>query len=68
MQHTSCKLIYTLLPGIVNQVCVVTCQVSFFNFIEILTADIIFYNKRACIGFFGSVSHESTVELENSVH
>ena len=67
MQHTSCKLVYMLLPGIVNRVCMCVCvrvcvcvcvlhiKYFFFNFIEILTADIIFMTKGLALAFSNQV-------------
>ena len=47
--YTSCKLKYTLIPGLVNRacVCVCKCYISsiFFNFTEMLTRNIIFMTK-----------------------
>ena len=40
----SCKLVYTLLPGIVNRVSV--CYISFFKLIEFLTKGIILWQKN----------------------
>ena len=54
MQHTSCKLTYTLLPGIVNRVCVYYISSTFFNFIEILTTDI-FMTKELVLAFSNQV-------------
>ena len=54
-----------------------TYQVSFYIFIAILTTDIIFMTKELLLAFsnqvlmedfFGSVSDDTSVELENSVH
>ena len=51
-----------------------TYQVSFFNFTEILIANIIFMTKEFllalsfCYIIFGSVGDDSSVELENSVN
>ena len=80
--YTSCKLKYTLIPGLVNRACVCVCvsatyQVSFLISVRCWQQTLflwqkIFYwlyqIKSFCKIIFGSVSDDSLTELENSVH
>ena len=73
----SCKLKYTLLPGIVNPVYVCYLSSILFSFLEILTMDIIFMVKELVLTFSNQfllqdciriVRDDSSTELENKLH
>ena len=63
MQHTSCKLTYTLLPGIVNQVCVCYTSSILFKISLRFWQQILFLWQKNRIGFFKS-SHSAKLYLE----
>ena len=61
--HTSYKLKYTLLPGIVNRVCVCVLNIKylFFNFIEIMTTNVIFMTKELVLALSNQVFLEDYI-------
>ena len=77
MQHTSCKLTYTLLPGIVNRVCVCyksnifLISLRFWQNILVLWQKNLYWLfqiKSFCKIIIGSASDDSSVKLESRIH